>query len=89
MAAVLFDTDAQGAEKQAEALHQALLATMVSCSDTNDHPEPPTVSIGMVTVIPDKDTTAMELVKAADQALYQAKNEGKNRVVTGTIPEMS
>ena len=33
-------------------------------------------------VYPDHETTADALVKKADQAMYQAKSQGKNRCVT-------
>jgi diguanylate cyclase (GGDEF)-like protein/PAS domain S-box-containing protein len=39
-----------------------------------------TVSIG-VACFPDQGNTAEKLLKAADQALYQAKNQGRDRVI--------
>ncbi len=39
-----------------------------------------TISIGIVYRVPTKDTTANTLVENADQALYKAKNEGRNRI---------
>jgi len=41
----------------------------------------PTISIG-VAALPDDDTEAEELFRAADRALYRAKAAGKNRVST-------
>lgn len=41
---------------------------------------PITVSIG-VSIFPNHGSTLRELINVADQALYQAKNEGRNRVV--------
>ncbi|WP_342616761.1 diguanylate cyclase [Rhodoferax sp. GW822-FHT02A01] len=39
-----------------------------------------TVSIGVASRIPDKDTDRDSLVKAADTALYRAKHDGRDRV---------
>jgi diguanylate cyclase (GGDEF)-like protein/PAS domain S-box-containing protein len=45
-----------------------------------------TVSIG-VSVYPDYGTTADELIDAADQALYEAKHAGRNKVRLASLPE--
>tara|TARA_R110001583_G_scaffold18141_2_gene72576 strand:+ start:22533 stop:23903 length:1371 start_codon:yes stop_codon:yes gene_type:complete len=41
-----------------------------------------TVSVGVASVIPDSDVRCDELLSSADQALYQAKHSGRNRVMT-------
>ena len=40
-----------------------------------------TVSLGVAATIPDKNTHLDNLINAADQALYQAKKDGRNTVV--------
>jgi diguanylate cyclase (GGDEF)-like protein len=39
-----------------------------------------TVSAGVVSLIPEKDTSVLEILRLADEALYRAKAEGRNRV---------
>ncbi|MEC4727486.1 diguanylate cyclase [Shewanella sp. D64] len=39
-----------------------------------------TVSVGVTSIFPDKDSDMLEFTVQADKALYQAKNSGRNRV---------
>ena len=39
-----------------------------------------TISLGVATITPSRDSQSAALISAADQALYQAKKEGRNRV---------
>ncbi len=51
-----------------------------------DHPiQRLTVSVGVAS-FPDDGNTNSELIKAADEALYEAKRQGKNRVVSSGPP---
>lgn len=40
-----------------------------------------TLSLGIATVIPNFETSPLALIEAADKALYQAKAEGRNRII--------
>jgi diguanylate cyclase (GGDEF)-like protein len=46
----------------------------------------PTISLsqGVASLIPAQDTTPESVIELADQALYQAKQQGRNRYVVST-----
>jgi len=76
---VMPDTDTEFAFSVAERLRQSVEATPFPIS------RPPnaikvTVSIGIAT-LDTADDTASTILKRADQALYRAKRDGRNRVV--------
>ncbi len=85
MAVLLPETPLDGAWHLAEQLRQR-----VEQADYNsdEHRLKITISIGIATCIPTPQTQAKELVSEADQALYRAKAEGRNRCQSLTpIPE--
>lgn len=76
---VLPNTSSQGAFKVALSVCQAVSDLHIphAASTVADHI---TVSIGVASLLPDRQSTADQVVTAADQALYNAKQEGRNRV---------
>jgi diguanylate cyclase (GGDEF)-like protein len=74
---LLPQTGVKGAYEIAERLRAAIAATPVSAE--GGVPVPFTVSIGVATLEPGDESLAA-LMDRADQAMYQAKREGRNRV---------
>jgi diguanylate cyclase (GGDEF)-like protein/PAS domain S-box-containing protein len=76
---LLPDTDATGAEAVAERMRQAIAAVCVSSE--SGAVIRPKVSIGVTVYCPDDDLTAM--LRRADDALYRAKQQGRNQTAVG------
>jgi diguanylate cyclase (GGDEF)-like protein len=77
---VMPQTDLQGASVIAERLRKAIENKDVACDGQVIRT---TVSAGIAFYGPEsKKMTIVELINLADQALYSAKNSGRNRVAT-------
>ena len=74
---VLPETDLQGARTVAERIRQNVASDPVP---TRDMTLEVSVSVGVYTIIPDKPDMINELLARADEALYRAKENGRNRV---------
>jgi diguanylate cyclase (GGDEF)-like protein len=77
---VLGETDAEGARYVAEKIREYVAELDVA------HITPArrvTISCGTATVVPQSGLSLNELLRSADRALYQAKAEGRDRVVVG------
>ncbi len=75
---VLPGCDEENARAQGERLREALANDPVSFNDT---PYTVTASFGATTWNPGSAATAEMVIGMADMALYEAKNQGRNRVV--------
>ncbi|MDH3591950.1 MAG: diguanylate cyclase [Planctomycetota bacterium] len=85
-AVILPHTDGPMAQRVAERIRSAVESfTFIE----DESPRPMTVSAGIATV-PDSSIDSMDdLIRAADRALYRAKDQGKNRVVADESSALS
>lgn len=79
-AIIMPETDQGGACKVAERLRDVVARLRLTHGAPGAGPFV-TLSIGIATQIPGEDVCAEFLLRLADQALYAAKNSGRNRVV--------
>jgi len=84
-AVILPDSDAESAERVADEIHRTLLEADIphEASLVSDRV---TVSIGVASGIPAMDATPEVLLRAADSALYTAKDQGRNRTCFAVMP---
>lgn len=82
LALLLPHTDAGGAMRVAHAVCESVAQLRMAHKDSRCAPHV-TVSVGVACVVPTRHSDPAQLVRAADAALYQAKNQGRNRVCLG------
>uniref|UniRef100_A0A372IS91 diguanylate cyclase n=2 Tax=Paracidobacterium acidisoli TaxID=2303751 RepID=A0A372IS91_9BACT len=79
-AVILPDTEETSAAALGEEIREAVMRREIEHG--GNQPGIVTVSIGCTAVVPPRGSKAVTLVEFADEALYQAKHEGRNRVKT-------
>ena len=80
-AVLLADTELPGAIQLAEQLREVVQALQIE--NTGSRLRVVSVSIGVASLRPEGSAAAATLVQAADEALYEAKRQGRNRVMAG------
>ncbi len=85
-AAILPDTHSEGAAFVAERIRSSVESEGIphEYSEVADHV---TLSVGAATKIPQMDSTASEIIEAADKMLYEAKDGGRNSVRSTDLSE--
>ncbi len=78
-AVLLYDADVAEADKLAERMRKAVIALKLQHSDSRAG-QLVTISIGIAIVEPSVERRARGALQLADEALYQAKTRGRNRV---------
>jgi diguanylate cyclase (GGDEF)-like protein/PAS domain S-box-containing protein len=78
-AVILPDTDAMGAQRIGEMIRKAIQVLALPHAASLVTPVV-TVSVGVAACLPSGDLSQLQLVMSADEALYKAKQEGRNRV---------
>ena len=73
-------TDVAGAQQVAERMRLSVARTPVN-SGEHMSPVSLTISLGVATLTPNRQSDCQELIRRADEALYAAKADGRNRVV--------
>lgn len=76
---IMTNTDTKGAEKVSERFRKMVANQLFKYNSSKFHC---TVSVGIASYRPELKQSSTELLEAADYALYKAKAQGRNRLVT-------
>lgn len=83
-AVILPETSPQGAFKVAQLIQNAISQLQIPHEKSliNSYV---TLSIGIASIIPTSQLTMENFIKQSDESLYQAKHEGRNRIISNSL----
>jgi len=81
-AVILLETDSSGAIQVAQEIQKAVIQLQIPHAPTETDQSLVTVSLGIASQVPEVGQLPQSLIDRADQALYQAKNQGRNTWVS-------
>ena len=84
-AVILPNTNANGALKVAEKIRQRIKAIAIPHINSTGKQKIVTVSLGVACIVPHLKGNPAELFQAADAALYESKERGRDRVTLSSI----
>jgi len=84
---LLTESDINGAAAKAESLRKAVEELHIP-HEGSSSAFYVTISIGAASRIPDENSESQQLIADADDALYKAKHNGRNRVYTAVMPQV-
>lgn len=79
---MLFNTPEEGAMMFAEDIRKRIEKSVIIYEDNKTSV---TASLGVATIIPNEDLNPIDLIEFADQAMYQAKNTGRNKTIMANL----
>jgi diguanylate cyclase (GGDEF)-like protein len=79
-AVLLPETDSEGAYKVAEAIRDKVSSLCIPHEKSVNGCKSLSISVGVATVIPDHEISVAEPISRADEALYFAKKDGRNKI---------
>ena len=82
---LLPETDSDGAKQVAEKLRADIESLQIPNPDSSVSPYI-TVSLGVTTIVPAANSNPDICLKTVDEALYRAKNAGRNRISIAVPP---